>query len=504
MVQSRLYGLQYLGLAVLATIFSIILHYVWDLEPRWFVVVVVGIAMISISMCFAVIFSDFLLMVLFFTLPISSFVKWFFPTGYDSAELGQLVYGGVFGLSPMDFILAGLYAAWFYRIFVERSAPIPRLEGMDAFVLALFFCHLLSSIGANEPALSLHADQYFAKFALLYFYVSRHLQRRHLPWLIAAMCFSICLEAALGTIQYSTGKWMGIALDKGAGTSEVNYQYVVPGLENRTRATGTTYDSHALGDFVGMMLPFVLILFFKPEQWRPMRPVFAAASSLAILTIALSLSRSAWLGCAISLTLGMLLILFVWRDREIARMLFVFSLFGSIALWVGGSFLYERFELSPIETLTQRFGQYEVAFEIIKAYPLFGVGPGNYLETFKRFDFLWLDELPVHNVLMWVAAETGLLGLVCYVGLVLSALKRLMLVAITRRDLLARLAMATALAIATHLLNGLTDPTFREPSVWTMFWVTMALAFALSKMQVSGLPSATIPAYSAKLSVRTA
>jgi len=491
MVQLRLYGFQYVSVAIAAVLFSVALHYVWDLEPRWLVVVSGGVALVSISMCFAVIFSDFLLVILFFTLPLSSFVKWFFPAGYDRTELGQLVYAGVIGLGPMDFILVGLYFAWFYRIFIERTAVLPRLNGIDVWVIALLGCHLFSTIGAVDPVLGIHADQYFAKFALFYFYVSRHLRRAHLPWLIAAICVTISIEAALGAFQYSTGRWLGIALDKGAGTSEIDYQYVVPGLESRTRATGTTYDSHALGDFVAMMLPFPLILFLKPAQWRPMRLVFAIVAALAILTIALSLSRSAWLACAIALVLGILLMLFVWRDAEVARMVLVCTLFGIIALWVGWSFLYERFELSPIETLTERFGQYEVAFDIIKTYPIFGVGPGNYMHAFKRFDFLWLgQELPVHNVLMWVTTETGILGLVCFLGLIISAVRRLVVLFFTHRDLLARLAMATLLAITIHLLNGLTDPTFREPSVWTMFWLTMALAFALTKLSRTGAASA--------------
>jgi O-antigen ligase len=100
------------------------------------------------------------------------------------------------------------------------------------------------------------------------------------------------------------------------------------------------------------------------------------------------------------------------------------------------------------------------------------------------------QELPVHNVLMWVTTETGILGLVCFLGLIISAVRRLVVLFFTHRDLLARLAMATLLAITIHLLNGLTDPTFREPSVWTMFWLTMALAFALTKLSRTGAASA--------------
>jgi O-antigen ligase len=47
------------------------------------------------------------------------------------------------------------------------------------------------------------------------------------------------------------------------------------------------------------------------------------------------------------------------------------------------------------------------------------------MEALKRYDTLWLDELPVHNVILWIASETGLLGLGCYLMIVFSGLKRL-------------------------------------------------------------------------------
>ncbi len=60
---------------------------------------VAAIAMLSVSMCFVQIFADFLLIVLFLCLPLMSFNKWFWPSDYSSKELGNLVYGGMFGLA---------------------------------------------------------------------------------------------------------------------------------------------------------------------------------------------------------------------------------------------------------------------------------------------------------------------------------------------------------------------------------------------------------------------
>jgi putative inorganic carbon (hco3(-)) transporter len=450
------------------------------LELRWAVVVVAAIAMLSMSMCFAQIFSDFLLVFLFLCLPLMSFNKWFWPTGYSSTELGLLVYGGIFGLGLLDFLLIGLYLSWFYRIFIERSERLPSLNFIDFALFIFLLLHILSTLGSNDPRLGLDASEYLFKYALLFFYLSRNLKPVHLPWLLAALCFAILIQAGLGEYQHHSGNWVGIALDKGADSTELGYQYVVPGLESETRATGTFYDSHALGDFIAMTIPFMFVPFLHtPKMPSGIRFVFLAETVIAVFALYLSYSRSAWVGGAIALAIGIVLILVVWRESQVAFPLTIILLIGLIALPFAAKYVYDRFENSPAGTITERLGQYQVALTIVRDHPIFGVGPGNYMEAMKRYDTLWLDELPVHNVILWIASETGLLGLGCYLMIVFSGLKRFWRSFSQRRDLAGRIAMAGFIALIAHLLDGLTDPLFREPSVFAMFWIIMSLAVAI-------------------------
>jgi hypothetical protein len=481
-VWARQYGFRFLGISLLAVLFAIALSQAWELDPRWFVVVVTGLALVSISMCFVSVFSDFLLRIFFFALPFGSFIKWFFPARLGPQETSSVVFGGLVGIGLLDFILCGFYMSWFYRIFIARTEKLPRLQALDIWIICLIICHLVSTIGAPEPGLGFLAVEYLAKYSLLYFYLSRNVRPDHLPWLLAGFCFTICLEAALAAVQYLTGSLTGLALDKGAGGADINYTYEVPGLETRNRATGTTYDSHALGDFVGMLLPFAAILFLKPGKWKPLRLVFGVIAVLAVLTITVSFSRAAWLATAITMLVGAGAVLFVWREIEVARALLVCALLGLLTLPWTGVFFYERFERSPIETITARFDQFQVAFDIWAMHPIFGVGANNYVFFLKRYGFLWLpDVLPVHNMPMWIAAEIGVVGLFCYFGLLITAVWRLLKLFWARRDLIGQLAIAAVLAVASHVLNGMTAPISREPSVWTLFWIIMALAVALTR-----------------------
>jgi putative inorganic carbon (HCO3(-)) transporter len=473
------HALRFCAVAVLGVAFSLALYQVWELELRWLGATVVGVAGIGLAMCFAEVFSDFMLIVFMFTLPLVSFSKWFWPGYLDESERGNLIYSGAIGIGLLDFILVALYLSWFYRIFVIRSEPLPKLNLLDLFVVWFLVANLIATIGSPRPTYGLGVVEFLLKYALLYFYVSRNLRARHLPWALGAFAFAIVLEAGLGVYQVATGKLLGIALDKGAGGETLSYQYSVPGTEGSNRATGTCYDSHSLGHFIAMMLPFPLILCFTPWVRRGFKLLFGSIAGLAFLVVYMSLSRSAWLAIAIALPIGLLLILIIWRERQVIPTLATGVLLFVLIAPFAASYIYDRFVNSPYEVLTTRFDQYEVGLHVWSKYLLFGYGPGNWTEALHRFDYLWLEVLPIHNIALWTATESGIVGLVGFFGIAITALWRLFALVRARRDLAARMAMAAFCAIIISLLTGLTDPTLREPNTFTMYWLAIALSVAL-------------------------
>ncbi len=410
-------ALAFLGTVLLGLSLSLGLYQVWDLELRWIVVVFVAIAAVAVSMCFARKFSDFLLIVTLFSLPFATFTKWILAP--ESGEAGQGAIIGTFGIGMIDFLLIGLYMSWFYRVFITREQELPRLNFLDGLILCYILAYLLAAIGSHSAAAGFGATEFLLKHAMFYFYVSRHLKERHLPWLLAAFAFTISIEALLASYQFSTGKLVGLALDKGAGGSELNSEYEVPGVEI-TRATGTSYDSHMLGDFVGAMLPFALVLLFTPRLRPLLKLGCLAASAGAVLIVILSLSRTAWITTAAVLPIGVILILFVWRERQVVPALAGVLLVAALVTPFVAQFVYERFANSPQETISTRFDQFKVAWYIFTLHPLFGVGPANYLEALKLYDYIGMvalnsetgqfsqELLPVHNGLLLHAAEVGL------------------------------------------------------------------------------------------------
>jgi O-antigen ligase len=470
---------RFVAVALLGVGFALGLYEAWELDTRWFAVVMVGIAGVGIAMCLARVFSDFLLVAAMFCLPLASFSKWIWPSTYGEEERGNFVYSGLLGIGPIDFILIGLYASWFYRLFMSREQKLPTLNRLDVFVFWLVAAHFLSTVGSPDFELGFGASEFLLKHALFYFYLSRNLKERHLPWMMLAFAAAILVEAGLGSYQFATGKLLGIALDKGAGSDALDYQYEVPGIEGYYRATGTSYDSHSLGHFVALLLPFPLVLCFTPRLKVSLKAGMLVMVGAALAVIVLSLSRAAWVSAAVALLIGVVLIIVVWHERAVVPAVAVAVILAAVVTPFTAHFIYDRFADSPYETLTTRFDQYIVGWRVFTYYPIFGFGPGNWTQALKRYDFLWLPILPIHNVVLWTATEVGLFGVIPYLGILISTMVRLFGVVLRRRDIAARLALAALLAMLTTVMNGLTDPTFREPNAFMMFWVLVGLSVAL-------------------------
>jgi len=183
--ESLLFGLIRHGVvAILGALFALALYKMWSLDTRWFYVVIAAIVMLSISAMAVSRFSQFLLMLLMFCLPFAGFGKWLFVDSFDAAVIGDQVYAGLISIGIYEFLLAGLYMSWFYRIFVTREQQLPGIKSMDIWVFVVVLTYILSIPGSIEPMFGLFSLVHLLKHVALYFYVTRNFQYRHVRWFL--------------------------------------------------------------------------------------------------------------------------------------------------------------------------------------------------------------------------------------------------------------------------------------------------------------------------------
>jgi hypothetical protein len=477
-----------LGAAALGCILSLALYQVWQLEPRWVIVVFAAIAAVAVSGCLIQIYSDFLLVASLFCLPIASFVKWVWPSGYSVSDKVEVAYSGLYNIGVIDFIIIGLYVTWFYRVFVTREQPLPgRFNLLDGFILWLIAAHILATFGSYDARLGFGATAYLLKYALLYFYLSRHFEERHLPWLIAAFIFTLVGETLLGSYQFATGRLVGLAVDKGLGNSEtLNTFITVPGQGSLHRASGTITEPHAFGQFMEMLLPFFAALFLTPRLRPLLRLLALVAAGSAFMLILFSLSRGAYIATGVSLALGVVLILALWQERQILPALATLVLVIALVMPFTAHLLVDRLTRETV-TLDARYPVYWMAWRVFTDYPLFGIGPGNWIWVYPRYDQEWLvldwySNL-VHNDILLTAVEMGIFGVIPYLSIILAAMLRFFSVARRRRDLAGRLALAALIALIATEITNQADPGFDEPSVNLLFWIFVSLSVALPRLR---------------------
>lgn len=470
------------ALVVGGALLAVVAYQLWSLSTRYFYAFIAGILLVCFSTLFLRRFSDFLMVAFMCCVPLASFSKYFLleSVGATESEPGILRYSGLVCIGVLDIVLAGLYLTWLIRIFVTRTASIPRFTKLDGLVLVLIASYALSIPGTPVPLLGYYAILNLLRFVAIYIYVSRNFQRVHIPWLFASVVLVVVLEGGLAVVQYTTGKYVGLAQDRGAGV-RLDEQYEVPGIEHRNRATGTVSESHTFGIYITMLAQFALVMTLDPNARKRIRLLGALVFVIAAGSVLISFSRSAWISFAVGTAIVWCMHL-KWGERHvIAPAIFLVAISLVFLPWAV-DVIAERFDAAGDKNLEERFYQYPVAWNIWMDHPLFGYGVGNYMEALNVYNVSRASNLPVHNVFLWIAAETGLLGIFAFFSIAIVGIVKSWKTAVGRHDPLCRVALAVLAGLAAYLVDGITDPLYREPVVYTMYWFSIGLAAALVRI----------------------
>ena len=167
--------------------------------------------------------------------------------------------------------------------------------------------------------------------------------------------------------------------------------------------------SHVM-TFSGLLLPLSLLLLFL---WRHQRQWWQlVAGSVATMTLLLTFTRSVWLGWIFAAVA----ILLISRPRVIFYALpavILFLTFMPLALF---SRMISTFDVQQSSNF-DRIRMLEAGVEMIRDYPLLGVGPANVKEIYSLYrkqDAPRPRPAHLHNNVVQLWAERGILGLASY------------------------------------------------------------------------------------------
>ncbi len=172
-------------------------------------------------------------------------------------------------------------------------------------------------------------------------------------------------------------------------------------------------------------LPLAVALYFEQENYF-LKSFFALGAFSLFFSTILTMSR----GALLSVIAVIFLLFYMYRSSLKKIQLYQVILFllaaAAVLFRLRGTILglLERSNDFDDPAVTGRFDAWKTAWKIIKAYPLFGVGRGNFV-TYWTDNFAagsWGQRQVAHNILLQVAAETGLINLIFYLKFIFQSL----------------------------------------------------------------------------------
>jgi O-antigen ligase len=219
--------------------------------------------------------------------------------------------------------------------------------------------------------------------------------------------------------------------------------------------------------------------------WHQRRPWQLASAVLSTFTLLLTFTRSVWLGWLVAA----FSVILITRARIAAYALPVLILFVTFLPLSLFSRLISTFDIRQSSNF-DRLRMAEAGMEMIKDYPLLGVGPANVKEVYalyRKQDAPRPRPPHLHNNVIQLWAERGILGLAAYVTLLGLFIRECARAWHTERRMWAEVGVAVVVSLT---VAGLFEFNFGDTEVFYLMLNLFALV-VVSVEEWPRLPEAT-------------
>lgn len=382
-------------------------------------------------------------------------------------QVGGLV-NFVAGETAGALVLEGLAAVTFAGV-VLQAPKLPRRGRWGGNPLAFRMALLFLAGAAVSTALSEFRDiaivdllEYVSLVLLFFLVIVLANTKERVIALVIALLASTALSSALSVLGY-----LGIADILGA--AEAGGRQL--GASN---AVATTTGNRFL---VGALMGALLAL--RSKSWWS---VGATTFVLGMFGIIFSFSRAALL--VFSGGLGWLG-LKMRGSRHLPAVVLLAALTGVATVPYLPERVWNRFGelLDPATdwTLGRRWGYHLVGLDLFAESPVLGIGPGNYAENYRDFEYRWIEgrlltTRALHNTYLNAAVENGIIGFGLFMAMLWLCMAGLQRVRTQSRDpTLVLLAEAVQFGFALFLIAIVTLPALASKLLWALCGISTAI-----------------------------
>jgi len=378
------------------------------------------------------------------------------------------------GVPYTDLILALVIFVYLINLVVSKTARENFINGiidfftqkMSIFMLILLAIMLASTGYALDKKLALTESARFITYIFMYFIIKYELNnKKQINILLKSYIVISFILCAVGIVQYFTG----FAL-------EGEFLKVFETGKN-VRIASTLYNPNAFGAYL-ILIIFPVIMLGVYEKNKSKKMMYILLSILMLTNILMTYSRNALLGFG----LGAIVLVIIYSYK----LIYALGGFGIIILFIPS--VFERIKsVTNMSGNVIRIKLWKTALMMIKEHPILGVGNGNYVTRYNEYIFKYKElryysyrNFPAHNSYLKVQSELGIIGIVSFLGVIVTALLRIRKFYTATEDKFHKpFYMGVMASMCAFLFMNISDNLFFVPKATTYFWFLLATAEAL-------------------------
>jgi O-antigen ligase len=398
--------------------------------------------------------------------------------------------GAEAAIAPIDFALLALFGL--YILEDLQQGKLRFYNGpVERGLLFFGFVGLLTSFNAAEPGFVLYEVLRVLRMIALIYCIRRFVRSPEAVRLVAyLLAFNVVTQSLLGLAQ--------LALDRSLGLhflGEADALWLDKTVEGGvSRVGGTLGHANSLAMFLEMLLPlfFSLAVARNTGLSTRQRLLAVAVLALGLATLLMTFSRSSWISLFVALVLVLIYhfrhLRFSTRQLAVLIAGAVASLAASAVFWEP---IYRRLTASSSLSFTFRANLNAIATNMVEAHPLLGIGLNNFVFVITKYDDIGITPrhiTPAHNVYFLTVAETGFLGLLAFLLLLIGVFVGGWRALKSKDPFLAACAAGLLAGLAAALVHSNLGWLWRYDVVHVTFW--FITGYALSIANLPGRPPA--------------
>ena len=368
--------------------------------------------------------------------------------------------------------IAGLYAIWLADALSRRTlAAGPAVRASLIPLLYILSTSLSLVVAADKMVGVFNVVLLVQTFVVFFYIVTNFRDWSGFRFIMITLVLAMFLESSAVILSYLFGHDFAVAGLK-------SYAYAdSPESGAIYRPGGTIGSPNVAGSFLGLGLAPILMMLKTPVSYR--LKIFTAISfGLGTVALVLTFSRGGWLAFVTS----MLVVLCASRMRHLFRVRFLILAFTTVIIVILPFRDLILARLNASGGTQSRIPLMQIAWQMIEANPLLGVGVNNFFFALPNyagpeFSGDWLAI--VHNQFLLIWSESGFLALLTFVAFILTSIWHGLRAVARAGEPLALLAVGLTASMVGMVPNMFVERFVNRPQIG-LLWLIAALLTAIS------------------------